>query len=255
MKPLGIIQTAGLGDIVIALPIARYYFEKGREIFWPIREDFLPSFSRSVPWVRWMGVPTDPQDRHFYEEPVSRLQALGCSDWVCLYQALGGHPELSDVPWFQLQKFDEFKYTRAGVPFSRKWTLGENCITRFPERERNLARAVNPEGQPYVLLHLMGSTFATRVDLGFLPPDLLRIEITEQTDSVFDWLALMEGARALVLIDSVFANLADQLLMAVDKYWVPRSPVFLTPVLGSRWTVLPPPADSLAARIVFPRPT
>ena len=39
MKKLGIIQTRGLGDIHIALPIAFFYKKKGFEIYWPIYEN------------------------------------------------------------------------------------------------------------------------------------------------------------------------------------------------------------------------
>lgn len=254
MQPLGIVQSGGLGDIIIAIPIARHFHDQGRTIIWPLREELMPSFRASVPWVHWVSVPTDPAGRFYYDEPVQRLRALGCSEFICLYQALDGRPAISDVPWFQVQKFDEFKYTRAGVPFLRKWTLGQNCITRFSDREEALARRLNPQGRPYALIHLIGSSYRTQVDLGFLPGHWLRIEITEATDSVFDWLTLMERAEALVLIDSVFANLADQLQIPVAKYWIPRSPIFLSPVLGSNWTILRPPADSLAARVVLPPP-
>ncbi len=252
--PLGLIQSGGLGDILIALPIARHYHDQGRNIIWPIRAEFLPSFRESVPWVSWVPVPADTQGLFLYEEPLNRLRDLGCHEWICLYQALSSHPELSDVNWFQVQKFDEFKYTRAGVPFSKKWTLGEACVTRFKDRERALAGKLNPEGRPYALTHLAASNYRTHLASGYLREDWLRIEIREETDSIFDWLTLMEGAEALILIDSVFANLADQLLIPVEKYWIPRSPIFLTPVLGSKWTILPAPGDSLAAQIIIPRP-
>lgn len=254
-EPLGIIQSGGLGDIVIALPIARHYHDRGWEIFWPLREEFLSHFRESVPWVRWIPIPTDAQGRYYYDEPAERLRAIGCVEIACLYQALDRRPDLSQVPWFQVQKFDEFKYTFAKVPFVRKWSLGTNCLTRFPDREQALARKVNPEGRPYALVHLAGSSYRADVDLGFLPEHLARIEISEQTDSIFDWLALMEGAEALVFIDSVFANLADQMRMQLAKYWIPRSPIFLSPVLGMHWNILPPPADSLAAQVVIPPPT
>lgn len=252
MRPLGIIQSTGLGDISIALPIARHFHERGRAIIWPVRADFLPSFRDTVPWVRWVPVAPDPDGRYMYEEPVRQLQALGCEEHLCLYQALATRPELSRVPWFQVQKFDEFKYTRAGVPFAEKWTLAR-CLSRQREREQALARQLNPQGRPYALVHLAGSNYRAPMPME-LPAEWLRIEISAQTDSVFDWLGLMEGARTLVLIDSVFANLADQLLLPGEKYWIPRSTIHLSPVLGSGWTILPPPPDSLAARVPTLRP-
>jgi hypothetical protein len=126
------------------------------------------------------------------------LRTPGCKDFICLYQGPAGHPELNHVRWFQVQRFDAFRYTKAGVPTLKKCTLGENCLQRF--RDRALAKKVNPDGRPYAHIHALGSTYGAQISLGFLPEGLLRIEVTEQTDSLFDWSALMEGAWALVLI-------------------------------------------------------
>jgi hypothetical protein len=58
-KRLGIIQSRGLGDIVIALPIARHYYDQGWEILWPICQEFIHNFKDTVPWVKWISVTTD----------------------------------------------------------------------------------------------------------------------------------------------------------------------------------------------------
>lgn len=249
-KKLGICQSRGLGDIVIAIPIAKYYHDQGHEILWPICEEFLNSFKDTVPWIKWIPVPTDEKGQFFYDEPMKRLKNLGCDNIMILYQALNIHPELSDVPWFQVQKFDEFKYTKAGVPFRFKWWL-EECITRNPQREQALFDKLNPENKPFYLTHLDGSSFQATPDLSNVPEDWLHIKMEPLTDCVFDWLTLMERAEALILIDSIFANLADQLDIEVDKYWIPRSHIHLTPVLGSQWTILDPPSESLAAKKIF----
>ena len=48
---IGIIQSRGLGDIVIALPIALHYHKLGYEVHWPICEEFISNFIDHVPFV------------------------------------------------------------------------------------------------------------------------------------------------------------------------------------------------------------
>jgi hypothetical protein len=246
---IGIIQSRGLGDILIALPIAKYWHDQGNSIVWPICEEFWPNVKESVPWVQWIPLPTDGQGQFFYNEPMKRLKALKCDEVHCFYQALNVVPELSKVPWFQIQKFDEFKYTKAGVPFLRKWSLAD-CIERDPAREQALYdRMVKQEH--YMVYHTVGSTYRCSADLSNVPPEWQQIEISEETSNIFDWLKILEGAQALILIDSVFSNLVDQMQIEGDKYWIPRSHIHLTPVLGTDWTILDAPTDSLAAKPLF----
>ena len=250
MAKLGIIQSRGLGDIIMALPIAKYYADNDYEVYWPICDSFYESVKDYAPRVKWIPIPTDGQGQFFYSEPMKRLKNFKCDEIICLYQALNVVPELSKVPYFQMQKFDEFKYTKTGVPFLNKWKLNE-CITRNPAKEQALydQLVTNPN---YVVYHTKGSTYSCDADLSAVPDDWQRIEITELPGySIFDWLKVIEGAQAAILLDSVFSNLVDQLLLDIDKYWIPRSHIHLTPVLGSTWTILEPPADSLAAHQIF----
>jgi hypothetical protein len=246
---IGIIQSRGLGDIVITLPIAKAYVDQGHTVVWPVCEAFWGSVKETAPWVQWIPIPEDNQGQFFYAEPMKRLKALKCDEIICLYQALNIVPELSKQPFFQIQHFDEFKYSKAGVPFLKKWTLAE-CITRNPAREQALYNKLvaNPN---YVVVHTEGSTYKCDADLSAIPIDWQVINITLQTDNVFDWLKILEGAQALILLDSVFSNIVDQMQIEGDKYWIPRSHIHLTPVLGTEWTILEPPADSLAARPIF----
>lgn len=245
---LGIIQSRGLGDCIIALPIARWYHDRGHEIHWPICEQFLPSVKDSVPWVNWIPVTQDPQGAFFYDTPLALLQAQGCDEIICLYQSLTGHPEFAARPEFQIMKFDQYKYSVAGVPFLEKWRL-DSCITRDLQKEQDLKQRVTRPGQPYVVLHLEGSDHRADFDRSIIPADWDQIEITaDQTDSIFDWITTLEGAESIVCVDSVIANLVDQLGIGEDRYWIPRSHIHLTPVLGQAWTVLEP-SDSVTARI------
>jgi hypothetical protein len=249
---LGLIQSRGIGDIIIALPIAKHYADMGYDIYWPICEQFVKNFQDHAPWVKWIPIPNDAQGAFFYEEPMKRLKNFKCDEIICLYQALTTKPEFSQAPWFQLQHFDEYKYTRAEVPFLQKWQLN-SCVTRNLEREKALKDRLVKPNQPYYVTHLEGSDFAAKPDLTHLPSEWQMINITAGvTDSVFDWCTLLEGAEALICVDSCIACMADQLQLNIEhKYWIPRSHIHLTPVLGMTWTILAAPEDSRAAHKIF----
>jgi hypothetical protein len=249
-KKLGIIQSRGLGDIVIALPIARYYHNEGYQVHWPICEEFLPSVQNTVPWVKWIPIQPD-SGAFFYDVPMQRLQNFKCDEIICLYQALTGHPEFHQRPEFQITGFDQLKYHVSQVPFINKWRLDE-CITRDHDREELLYQRVT-NNQPYVVVHTEGSDHKARIDPSWIPEGWQIVEVTPLTNNVFDWLYTLENAEAIITVDSVIANIVDQLAINVnvDSYFIPRSHIHLTPVLGNPWTVLDPGADVLKRISIF----
>ena len=251
-KKLGIIQSRGLGDIVIALPIARHYHNEGYEVLWPIAQEFVPSVAKAVPWIKWIPLVVDGSN-YFYETPMERLKNFKCDEVICLYQSLSSHPEMARRPEFQITGFDQIKYHIAQVPFKQKWTLGE-CITRDPQREQALKDRVGIQGdEPYVVIHLEGSDYRTNIDPSWIPEGWKTVEITPITDCIFDWLGVLEGAQSIIAVDSVIANIVDQLGIAdnIDSYFLPRSHLHLTPVLGCAWTVLEPDPETLKRITIF----
>jgi hypothetical protein len=53
---------------------------------------------------------------------------------------------------------------------------------------------------------------------------------------LLDWLYTIEMAQSIIMVDSVYANLVDQLGIGDDRYFIQRSHVGLTPVHGHHWT-------------------
>lgn len=235
---LGIIQSRGLGDIVISLPIAHHYHKQGWEIHWPICREFIPHYYRQCPWVNWHPVETDPQGTFFLEQPREILKKLAVTEELPLYQALTGQPEFSSTPYFQHTKFDQYKYIRAGVPFKHKWQLAE-CVKRDRTREGQLLDKIRTEigNRPYILIQVQGSTHRARFDPQILPEGVAAIEVNEITDCFWDWLGAIEQAEAVILVDSVLSNVVDQLELLDDdsRYFIPRSHIGLTPVQGCHW--------------------
>ena len=131
-------------------------------------------------------------------------------------------------------EFDQYKYIRAEIPFVQKWRLSE-YITRDAAREQALRDRVvtNPN---YVVVHLQGSDHRAEFDPAIIPQDWQTIEITELPNTLLlDWLGVIEGAQSMIMVDSVYANLVDQLGLGDDRYFIQRSHVGLTPVLGQHW--------------------
>lgn len=244
MSKLGIIQSRGIGDIVIALPIAKHFADQGNEIYWPICEDFVTHFESVAPWVTWLSVPVDAQGEFFLNTPLERLASVGITeedDVLYLYQYLSSVPERTDPDLFAMMKFDQYKYAVAGVPFAKKWELA-SCITRDPAREQQLYDQLVTKPR-YMVYQGKASDVQYEIDLSGIEADVQKIEITEATDSVFDWLKILEGAETIVLIDSVFANLIDQLKIceATPKYFMRKwnRRVDGNPVLLGDWSYIP----------------
>jgi hypothetical protein len=110
------------------------------------------------------------------------------------------------------------------------------CITRNTIREQSLYDLVvkNPN---YVVAHLEGSTAKASYDSSIIPNDWQTIEITPIPGyTVWDWLKVIEGAQSIICVDSVYANLIDQLGLGTDRYFIARSHIGLTPVQGQDWT-------------------
>lgn len=232
--PIGIIQPRGLGDIVIALPIAAHYAKRGHKVLWPVDQRFLPTLAPHVPYVEFLPFAFEDTPVNYADVPEILLRGRGVERILSLFHHLDGQPARSDPDLAFALKFDEYKYAVAGVPFAEKWTLD---IARDPAREADLIASLDLGGAPYVLVH----RHASNASFDFNPPPDWApghrlIEIDARTQNAFDWLGALEGASRLVLIDSVFANLVDQLGIGGEKYFAMRSPVSATPVLRGAWT-------------------
>jgi hypothetical protein len=131
------------------------------------------------------------------------------------------------------------------VPFRNKWRLAD-CITRNTEREQQLLAAVRqqlPDGrpdEPYCLVHLDGSDHRADFDQSIIPEGMPVVELTAATDSIWDWLSVIESAHAVILVDSVYSNIVEQMSLLDDdsRYFIPRSHIGLTPVQINHWNWL-----------------
>lgn len=229
-RKLGLIQSRGIGDIIIALPIAKWYHDRGFQVYWPIDGRFFSCFRGAVDYVQFIPFPFKPSLEGFLTHPQNLLRSVSCERMVVLYSYLSNVPNAHPALFASL-KFDEYKYAAAGVPFGEKWNLS---IRRDAKREHALyERLVRDES--YVVVHRQGSNVRKEIAVPAQFAGHQVIEIDEQTDCVFDWLLVLERAKFLMLIDSCFANMVDQLGFTNEKMFILRSEVRFTPVLRSNW--------------------
>lgn len=228
-RRIGLIQTRGIGDILIALPIADHYIEQGCEVVWPVDEKFFPIFQQAKPEIIFLPVAAGPG--YFYDDPRRMLREAACDAVACLYSYLTTQ-KVYDERLAAALKFDEYKYAIADVPFARKWTLH---YERQMEREEALYARLGITG-PFICVHNEGSDVRLELDL---PEELTRghqvVQVEVLTDNFLDWRLTLERAAKLVLIDSSFSNLVEGLNLPNEKYLLVRSPRQFTPVYRNGW--------------------
>jgi len=232
---IGLIQTRGIGDIVIAAPIAQYYVERGHDVYWPVDQRFHPFVQTAFPVINFLpvdqSVTGDATLEYFYSQPLAQLQEMGCEQIFCLYSYLSGL-DVVNAKLAKSLKFDEYKYAVANVPFSQKWGLRVN---RHRERELQLVEKLGIE-RPYALLHEEGSNFKLEIQLPSDVQERLQVvRISSITVNPFDWIGIIESASLFACVDSCFANLAEQLNLCADKYLFLRSDIRATPVFKNNW--------------------
>ncbi len=265
-EKLGIIQLRGAGDCLIALPIAKYFYNQGHEIYWVIDAKFEKAFQYAAPYVKFIPLAVDEEtlwsnirNPYWFETPRQMLMDAGCAEVISFpyeetlhFKKIGMASRLIDPVSIRAKElglsfhttFDQFKYAVTSVPFEQKWNLD---IRRNLQQETELYnRLVWDKGGPYILAHssaAMGRVkydldlraFAINIGLG----EAQIIEVRDLTDNIFDWTTLLEKSACFVGIDSFFVNLVEQLQMKIRKFFVRRSPTMFTPVLKGNWEYLP----------------
>ena len=233
MNKLGLIQSKGLGDIHIALPIAFFYNQKGYEVHWPIYDKWLDQMQHYAPWVKWIPLKKEIEDLNFfYDEPLLKLKEKNIKKIYCLYSFNNRKLELSKELYFSFVSFDRFKYIKSKVPFSYKWKLNE-CIKRDYKREQKIYEKY-VKNDKYVVTHLRASKHIADFDHSIISSGYDVIEITDD-GYVLDWLKVIEKAEMIIMTDSVMANIVDQLMIGKKKYFLQKNNIFFTPVLNSNW--------------------
>jgi len=233
---IGIIQTRGLGDIVIAAPIAMYYIDRGCDVYWPIDLEFIDPFQYALPKISFIPVDKNLVGHNtadfFYNTPLQKLKEVGCNSILCLYSHLTGF-DLGNLRIQSSLSFDAYKYAVAKVPLSEKWNLS---IKRNLIREAKIFDYLGLNStDEYILYHEDGSNFHIDLRPHITDKGVRLVKIEPITDNFLDWIGVIENCKAAYMVDSVYVNLIEQLNIKINKYLYLRSNVSFTPITKNSW--------------------
>jgi len=231
IKFLGIIQPGRIGDIIICLPIAEYYKSKGYDIIWPVDRDIIKNFIGYISYVHF--IETDFN----VTKSIDICLKLGCNHIINLTFRLPGQYSNFNDSIFQQSSFhfDELKYKIANVSFKRKYHLN---ISRNYAKENSLFNSLNIIENNYAITHTQGSDNYNAVYDKRIVKDLTLIEINTCTESVFDWILVLEKAKVIITVDSCFANLCNQLKIQKNKYFLKRPHPNVAPSISKDWIII-----------------
>lgn len=206
MKRLGLILPETICDIIICLPIAKWYADRDYEVIWPIDASIINNFIDYIDYVKFFPIENN------CHEARSICRTMNCDKIIDLSLFTILHSSPFNIEIYERQNvfsYDEFMYQLAGVPFEEKWNLQ---IKRNLEREDELYNQLVKQDAYYVTIT---KTDEGEYQLGGLNIPLQRIEVKPLTASVFDWIKILSNATAQIVVDGAFISLIEQLKLPV----------------------------------------
>jgi hypothetical protein len=202
---IGIIQPGRIGDIIIVLPIAKFYYDAGYQVFWPIPTEYLSLFDY-INYACPIDIGPFGQGR-LYDKSNNVLRVREIGNILDLGIGFGRN----ETSWQKSEtSFDRWKYFEAKVPFEERFKLDINRNFRKEwELQESLGLAYKKD---YVVTHSEGSKGG--VNFGIKDS----IEIRPIPDfTLFDWIGVIEKAHLVYCVDSCVAHLVNQLGLAEGR--------------------------------------
>lgn len=230
MKTVGLLQPGKLGDLIICLPIARYYFDNNYKVVWPVFHNYIDMFKEVVDYVEFY--PVTDNVYHCVSEAKNIFKELQITNIYDIAATFPGSQVTEEYvkagDGMGKEKFDEFKYRKCGVPFELKWNL---------QYKRNLIK------EDKVFTDLIKQTAYDVVSVkhsrGQLPIKFESknqiIEINENYN-IFHWRKVLENAATIALVDSAMANFVEQANIKTKKILL-RKPGHPVPTFLNNWII------------------
>lgn len=192
-------QPGKVGDILICLPIAKFYADKGFQVHWLCPRIYHELF-------RYVD----------YATPIETIQ----SRYEVIIDLSFGIDQRAPIHrWWlrnkhQFQTFVHVKYHLAEVPVSERYNL---VYHRDEHREKELFKMVDHEDiKKYALVH-------DRSDYGQVPQIHTSLPVIKFAPigkyTIFDWRLIIENATEIHCIDSSLANFVEVLKPAGRKFF------------------------------------
>jgi hypothetical protein len=205
MKTIGLLQPGRLGDILICAPIAKYYYDRGYRVIWPIFENFYSMVSEAIDYTEFY-----PVTKNVYQsvtEARAILNDLNITNILDIAATFPGSECTNEYvncgDGLGRETFDMFKYRKANVPFEEKWNF--TYKRNYVEEERVFNLIVKQT--PY---DIVGTKFSGGDLILKFESKHTIINFTNDF-SIFHWRKVFEEAKHIALVDSAMANFIEQI--------------------------------------------
>ena len=197
-----IIQTGRLGDTIIALPIAKYYYDKGYLIDWIIHENHKGVLEYVDYIENIICVSKNIDIRDSLPEAYKLVDTSKYSNIIDLSFGFNGSRVNNYMNPNFLETFVHVKYYLAGVDVNEKWNLKFN---RNEKKENELYdKLVNKD---YILIHNSGSDGSVLFDITSEYQKIYFDKI--EGYEIFDWYKIILNAKEIYCVDSSLSNFVD----------------------------------------------
>lgn len=196
---IGILQPGRLGDIIICLPIAKFYYDKGYEIIWPV-VSYCYNIFRDIDYVHAIDLNCS------IDQSVSKSKSI-LNKFSCeIIDMSFGFPGSDLTNKYHnnttfAENFVLAKYKLANTPIEERWRLQFN---RDHEKENSLYERVVSTSK-YKLVHLCSSQGRHGNIHGSDIVEVTKIE----GFNIFNWMKVIEHATEIYCVDSVICNLVE----------------------------------------------
>ena len=246
MKKIGIIRPCKIGDLIISLPIGKYYFDKGYDVYWPIMSKYYQMFNEVAGhYIKF--IPITNSDFFVLNAAKGELAERKILNILNLTFNIGTFSDLNSIGYAHSKlTFDQYIYLLAEVPFHYKWNLE---IKRNLNEEENVFRQFVKDGE-YSTCHFEVDYNKYRWQNGEqtrngyfnlcknkIKNKIIEISEDKKIKSLFYWIKVLENSDQLFLVDSSPMNLVEALQIKNEKYLLikaldhPKG----TPVTKSNW--------------------
>lgn len=199
-----IVQTGRLGDTIIALPIAKYYYDKGYLVDWVIHERIKKLFDYVDYINEVIVVPNEVDIVNSVPVAYSLLDVKKYQFVIDLSIGFPGSMVYKYTDPNFLETFVHVKYYLANVDVNEKWNLKFN---RNKDRENELYQKLVEGDREYILIHNASDNGDVIFDLNSEYQKIYFGRVEEY--EIFDWYKIILNAKEIHCIDSSLCNFID----------------------------------------------
>lgn len=227
MKKNYIHQHLGLGDHIICNGLIRNLVKDYDKSYLFVKHHNVPSVKfmfRDIEHLEIIPVNTD-SDVHYYMIKNSIPEDL---------TIIGHHKTFCCGPLW-----DENFYKGMSIDHKKRWS--DFYVKRDIKKEKELFSRLNPYNEDYVLIHNKHSGGLDGINYELIGKNLKQIFV-EKSDTIFDYLMLIENAKEVHCVNSSFFHLVDLHLtnplqkLVLHKYYKSRDN--LKQFISDKWEVI-----------------